>query len=104
MRKEFTRMEKRDEQAIRREFTVRQTRQIIAIALALFFVALLAVIAARPDLFGNYSKVSLTALQVLFVIVFISFTFFNWRCPSCRKYLGSDINKRVCKRCGARLR
>lgn len=104
MNKEITRMVKRDEQAIRREFTVRQTRQIIAIAVALFFVLLLAVISKRPDLFGNFSKGSLTALQVLLVIVFISFTAFNWRCPSCRKYLGSNIHRRVCKRCGARLR
>jgi hypothetical protein len=104
LNKEIARMGKKDEQAIRRDFTVRQTRQIIAIAVALFFVLLLAAISKRPDLFGNFSKESLTALQVLLVIVFLSFTAFNWRCPSCGKYLGSDINRRVCRRCGARLR
>lgn len=96
-------MEKRDEQTIMRDFTVRQTRQIIAIAAALFFVLLIAVLYKRPDLFGNFSQYSLAVLQVMLIIVFFNFTAFNWRCPSCRKYLGSNINKRVCRRCGVRL-
>jgi hypothetical protein len=96
-------MENKDEQTVRREFIVRQTRQIIAIAAALFLVLLFAALYKRPDLFGNFSKDALAALQTLLVIAFLNFTAFNWRCPSCRKYLGSDINRRVCKRCGARL-
>ena len=96
-------MENKDEQTVRREFIVRQTRQIIAIAAALFLVLLFAVLYKRPDLFGNFSKDTLAVLQVLLVIVFLNFTAFNWRCPSCRRYLGSDINRRVCRRCGARL-
>ena len=97
-------MEKRDEKSIMRDFTVRQTRQIIAIAAALFSVLLLAALYKRPDLFGKFSQYSLSVLQVMLVIVFINFTAFNWRCPSCGKYLGSNINRRVCRRCGARLR
>jgi hypothetical protein len=96
-------MENKDEQTVRREFIVRQTRQIIAIAAALFLVLLFAALYKRPDLFGNFSKDTLAALQALLVIVFLNFTAFNWRCPSCGKYLGSDINRRVCRRCGARL-
>jgi SNF family Na+-dependent transporter len=97
-------MEKRDEQTIMRDFTVRQTRQIVAIAAALFLVLLLAALYKRPDLFGNFSQYSLSVLQAMLIIVFVNFTAFNWRCPSCRKYLGSNINRRVCRRCGARLR
>lgn len=96
-------MENKDEQTVRREFIVRQTRQIIAIAAALFLVLLFAVIYKRPGLFGNFSKDTLSVLQVLLVIAFFNFTAFNWRCPSCGKYLGGDITRRVCRRCGARL-
>jgi rRNA maturation endonuclease Nob1 len=27
----------------------------------------------------------------------------NWRCPSCKKYLGKNINRHTCKQCGNRL-
>lgn len=96
--------EKKDEQRIMRKFAARRMRQIIAVAIALFFVLLLAAFYKRPDRFGNFSKDSLVMMQLLLIIVFVNFTAFNWRCPSCKKYLGGDINRRACKRCGARLR
>ncbi|MGD1120115.1 MAG: hypothetical protein ABR886_11630 [Dehalococcoidales bacterium] len=71
---------------------------------------------------------TMTALAIIVVIVFIKFrsgekpvpvwgfivfiaimvaigvaSFFNWRCPSCHKYLGSYWNPRKCPRCGAKL-
>jgi peptidoglycan/LPS O-acetylase OafA/YrhL len=104
MPKERTKMEKRDAQTIMREFTVRRTRQIIAIATAVFLVLLFAVLYKRPDLFGEFSKDTLFLAQVLLILAFLNFTAFNWLCPSCKKYLGSDMNRRVCKQCGARLR
>jgi uncharacterized membrane protein YGL010W len=56
MQKEFTKMEKRDTQTIMRDFAVRRTRQIIAIAAALLLVLLFAVFYKRPDLLGAFSK------------------------------------------------
>jgi Zn finger protein HypA/HybF involved in hydrogenase expression len=35
---------------------------------------------------------------------FLVFTSLNWRCPACNKNLGADIHRRVCKKCGSRLR
>jgi hypothetical protein len=81
-------MQKNDDQHITREFWQRQGRQILALAAALFLVILLAVVYKRHDLFGEYS----------------GFTAINWRCPSCNKYLGKDINKRACRHCKTRLR
>lgn len=104
MQKGFTKMEKRDAQTIMRAFTVRRTRQIIAIAAALFLVLLVAALYKRPDLLGAFSKDTLFSVQVLVILAFLNFTAFNWQCPSCKKYLGNDLHKRVCKRCGARLR
>ncbi len=86
------------------DFRVRQTRQILAIAAALFLVLLAAVVYKRPDLFGVIPKSTLFGVQALLIAAFIGFTAVNWRCPSCHKFLGNDIHREVCRRCGARLR
>lgn len=97
-------MEKKDRNRTMQDFRLRQNRQFIAIAAALFLVLLSAVIYRRPDLFGEFSKSTLFGAQVAIIAAFIGFTGFNWRCPSCTRYLGNDINRRICKKCGARLR
>ncbi|MBI4681808.1 MAG: hypothetical protein HY757_01710 [Nitrospirae bacterium] len=97
-------MGKRDDQQVKREFWLRQGRQLLAIAAALFLVLLLSVVYKRHDLFGEYSKNTLMAAQLVVITAFIGFTAFNWRCPSCKKYLGKDIHKRACRHCKARLR
>lgn len=96
-------MDKRDTQKIKQDFTVRRTRQIIAIATAAILVLLVAALYKRPDLFGTYSKDTLALAQVFLILAFINFTAFNWRCPSCKKHIGNNINQRVCKQCGVRL-
>lgn len=97
-------MQKRDDKQILRDFRSRQTRQILAVAIALFLVLLAAVLYKRPDHFGEFSKDTVFALQLVFISAFIGFTAFNWRCPSCKKYLGSNINRHACPKCGTRLR
>jgi multisubunit Na+/H+ antiporter MnhB subunit len=96
-------MKKREDTGITKEFRKRQTRQIIAVATALFLVLLAAVIHKRPDIFGAFSRGSLFAAQAAIISVFIGFTAVNWRCPSCNKHLGGDIDRRSCRKCGARL-
>lgn len=97
-------MEKKDRNRIVQDFRSRQNRQFIAIAAALFLVLLSAVIYRRPDLFGEFPKSTLFGAQIMLIAAFICFTAFNWRCPSCTKYLGNDVNRSVCKKCGVRLR
>ncbi len=97
-------MEKKDPDRIMRDFRLRQNRQFIAIAAALFLVLLFAVIYRRPDLFGAFSRNTLFGAQAVLIAGFVGFSAVNWRCPSCTKYLGNDINRRTCKKCGARLR
>ncbi len=97
-------MRKKDAQTIMRDFAVRRTRQIIAIAATLILVLLLAVLYKRPDLLGAFSKDTLVSVQILLILAFLNFTALNWQCPSCKKYLGNDLNKRACKQCGSRLR
>jgi hypothetical protein len=43
-------------------------------------------------------------VQIVLISAFIVFSAFNWRCPSCKKYLGNDISRRICKHCRIRLR
>jgi hypothetical protein len=97
-------MRKKDETVIKREFTVRQNRQIVAIAAALFMVLLGAVLHKRPDLLGEaLSGTTLFGLQAICIAAFLAYTAYNWRCPSCEKHLGGNINRRRCGKCGARL-
>ncbi len=81
---------------------MRQSRQIIAITIALFLVLLSAVLYKRP-LLVELSKGTLFGMQIVAIAAFWWFTTINWKCPSCNKSLGSNINKRVCGKCGTRL-
>ncbi len=96
-------MEDKDETPVMKEFRRRQTRQIITVAVALFLVLLAAVIRKRPDIFGAVSLQSLFAGQAIVIAAFIGFTVMNWRCPSCGKHLGGNIDRRRCGKCGALL-
>ena len=96
-------MQKKDPNEIKREYRVRQTRQIIAMTVALVLVVLGAVLYKRPDLFGQISKGTLFGMQAVTIAAFLGYTAFNWRCPSCDGYLGGDIYRAQCKKCGAHL-
>jgi len=97
-------MQKKNFEQIKQEFHKRQANQIIAIAIALFVVMLCAVMYKRPGVLGEYSKASLFAVQIVTIASFMVYTSYNWRCPVCSKSLGTDINKRGCKKCKTRLR
>ncbi len=32
------------------------------------------------------------------------FSWFNWRCPACKRYLGNNLSPRHCPKCGVALR
>ena len=97
-------MQHRDNARMRREFRKRQGIQFLSIAVALLLIVLLALVQKRPDLFGEISKKTIAGLQLIVIAAFIGVTLVNWRCPACRKYLGPDINRAQCKKCGFRLR
>ena len=103
-KKERVKVQKKDPEQIMQEFHQRQTRQIIAIAIALFVVMLCAVLYKRPGVLGEYSKATLFGVQIVSIASFWVFSSVNWRCPACEKFLGTDINKRGCKKCKTRLR
>jgi len=96
-------MQKKDDNKIMQEFKARQDRQIIAIAVALFFMILAAVLFKRPDLLGAFSGRTLAGLQIVSIASFVVYTAYNWRCPSCDKHLGGNIHRQRCGKCGTRL-
>jgi hypothetical protein len=96
-------VQKRDDKKIIQEFRLRQNRQFLAISITLLFLIFLTLIYKRPDLFGEFSREIISITQLVLIAAFIGFTAFNWRCPSCKKYLGNNIGRQRCRRCGTRL-
>lgn len=104
LRKEVLPMLKKDDKDIVRIFELRRGRQLAAICAALFLVLFLALLYQRPTAAGVFSKKTIYAAQVIVIAAFIGFSCLNWRCPACNKYLGGDIYRRCCRKCGVRLR
>jgi hypothetical protein len=96
-------MQERDNKRIMRDFGLRKGRQFLAIAATLVLLLFLVLLHKHPDLIGEFSKDTIFAAQIVLIAAFIGFSSFNWRCPSCKKYLGNDISRRICKNCGIRL-
>lgn len=87
------------------EFRRRKTRQLWAIAVTLFLLVALSWRQSHPGiLFGEISSGAVLAGEIVVIAAFIIFSASNWRCPSCGRYLGGDIGRRRCGRCGAHLR
>lgn len=86
------------------EFKKKRTRQIMAVGpIILAFIALLSVEGNPTGIFGLPPSIVLTTSFALIISVLI-FSLFNWRCPSCNKYLGKGINPKFCSKCGVQLR
>jgi hypothetical protein len=97
-------IQERDNKRIMRDFGLRKSLQLLAIAATLVLLLFLVLLHKHPDLIGEFSKDTIFAAQIVLIAMFIGFSAINWRCPSCKKYLGNDINRRICKHCGTRLR
>ncbi len=97
-------MLKRDKKNIMQYFELRRRRQLIAIGIVMFLVLFLAALYKLPSVLGEFSKNTLFGAQIMVIAAFIGFSRYNWRCPSCNKYLGNDLYRRMCRKCGSRLR
>jgi len=97
-------LQERNHNEIIQDFRLRQGRQLLAIAVALLLIIFLALLYNRPDLFGQLPKNAIMTMQLIVIAAFIGFSSANWRCPACKKYLGADIYRHICRKCGTRLR
>lgn len=85
-------------------FAQRRKRQII---LAIPLVAAIVGLAIfqgseREDLLGIPPAIWTPAFLVL-VLGALIFSFRNWRCPACDRYLGRQMNPTFCSKCGVAL-
>ncbi|MBZ0166941.1 MAG: hypothetical protein K8I00_09045 [Candidatus Omnitrophica bacterium] len=85
---------------IKIQFRQRRTRQMW-VSLP-FIIVLLAAIIFEDQLAQVFSPVVGIALIVV-VAAIMGFSFRNWRCPHCDKYLGKGISPRFCAKCGVPL-
>jgi hypothetical protein len=92
------------DQSIVQQFKALRKRQLLAtIPIVLAFIILIG-LGDNPE--ANIAGLPSNVLQgVAFVIIVgvLIFSFFNWRCPSCKKYLGKAFNPKFCTKCGAQL-
>lgn len=99
---EYTEVQKA---SFKQEFAARRKRQII---LAVPLVAIVIAFAVLTDernggtVLGMPAAVVAPAFLVL-VVGALVFSFRNWRCPACDKYLGKGIGPRFCPKCGVAL-
>jgi len=52
---------------------------------------------------GNPGQVLLILLWVIGVVGVLIFSFQNWRCPACHRYLGKGSRLTFCPKCGVAL-
>ena len=86
----------RDE-AVVAEFRKRKIRQ--------YLLAIPMVLAVALLLLGKRSDDGVQVIAGLGLIVaMVAFSFWNWRCPACNKYLGRGSAPTFCSKCGAALK
>ena len=53
---------------------------------------------------AGFSGETLAVASVVVVVGVLLFSFWNWRCPACNRYLGRGLGPSFCPKCGAQLK
>lgn len=97
----YTEQQKLDFQS---EFKQRRTRQImVAVPLVILILMRVWLRAATDAPPAWLTEGWLLGVVLAGVGAALVFSFRNWRCPACDRYLGRGINPRFCPRCGVQL-
>ncbi len=91
-----------DEYEIKSEFSKRKKYQftVAIIAIIVICFSLYLKISGKDD---EANENGTGRLMLYIMIPAILFSFYNWRCPNCKKYLGQRLNVTFCARCGSKL-
>ena len=83
--------------------TRRRKQRLLAVPLIAIFIGF-AVFRDRnqSELFG-LSAAIWGPMFLLLVAGAVIFSFVNWKCPACNKYLGKNTNPIFCSKCGVEL-
>ena len=95
----------REQRIIMEKFNGVALRQTLFTYLAIFCLAFAFIHTMFPD-------VSLTGIEaewefrgaLIIAAVLVVVSFFHWRCPSCKKFLGFKIGLRACPKCQAQFK
>jgi len=74
-------MQERDNKRIMRDFGLRKSRQLLAIAATLVLLLFLVLLHKHPDLIGEFSKDTIFAAQIVLIAAFIGFSSFTGDAP-----------------------
>jgi hypothetical protein len=89
-----------DPQQIKDQFRTRSKRQI---AITVVLLPAIAVLALSDQTVAGIAMSSLLPGALVLVFGGVGFSFWNWRCPACGRYLGKAMHPKHCSRCGAQL-
>ncbi len=92
------------EQAFKEIFAVRRRRQILlAVPLVVTMLAFIVGTEEQAETIFGFPLAVAGPVFFAFIIGALIFSFKNWRCPACDKYLGKVWNPRHCHSCGVAL-
>ena len=96
-------MEQRSEINVQ-DFKRRKVRQWIVAVPLVFVMFFFFWLKENPEAsIGGFSSATLAKLGLGLIFSALIFSYWNWRCPSCDKYLGKVINPKFCLHCGSQL-
>jgi len=89
---------------IRKSFAARRRRQLMLSAPMFLLIAGLVLMGKNGQTaFFGIEADNLILFLFLAIAGAIAFSLWNWRCPSCKGYLGKQISPKFCSRCGVEL-
>jgi hypothetical protein len=97
---EFTN-DQRDQ--IQQEYGARRKRQLIMTVPFLALVLGLMMSENQGTKILGLPAEQAAPILIGLMAIFLIFSFRNWRCPGCRRYLGKAFNPRHCHSCGVQL-
>lgn len=91
-------------QSVFEKFRIKRQRQITVAIIILPLVAGLVYLDwAKSDQVLGIPADSYSIMALIGVFAALAYSIYNWRCPSCNKYMGRNINPKSCPRCGVDL-
>jgi hypothetical protein len=99
---EYTEQQK---QEFKSQFAARHRRQLMVSGPLIILIILLVTANESTGLVLDIIPTAIFApVFIVALLGALIFSFKNWRCPACNKYLGKAFNPRFCSTCGAVLR
>jgi len=93
------------ESDLREEFARRRMRQwILVIPMVIALIAIRSADSSGDPTFWGLPTSVAIGIGFALILGAIAFSLWNWRCPSCSKYLGKGINPSFCAKCGFKLK